>query len=184
MIRPATILATALTATALMSTPAQGQVSTAPEQPDDRPAIQQLKLSGPRFGVTAFTGDVAKGRQALGKSAFMTQFGWQAETQIVATETGHQALIEWVFLLGGVEQSETNLSGALIAGYRLPNGVEFGVGPNLSYSSMAEDISTSMLVAAGITLPMGELRLPMNVAVALAEGGPRITTLVGWVINR
>lgn len=183
MIRPIHMITAALT-TILAALPATAQVSSAPEQPDDRPAIQQLKLSGPRFGVTTFTGDVAKGRQALGKSRFMTQFGWQAETQILATESGHQALIEWVFLLGGVEQSETNLSGALIAGYRLPNGVEFGVGPNVSFSSMTDDFTTSMLLAAGITLPFGEIRLPLNVAVAMAEGGPRITTLVGWVISR
>jgi hypothetical protein len=134
--------------------------------------------------VTTFTGDVADARRSIDKSAFMTQFGWQAETQILATDTGDQALIEWVGLLGGVEQGEMNLSGALIAGYRLANGFELGAGPNISYGSEAGNVTTSMLLAAGITVPMGQLRVPMNVAVALAEGGPRITTLVGWVVGR
>ena len=61
--------------------------------------------------------------------------------------------------------------------------MEFGAGPNLSYSSMTQSTTTSMLLAAGITLPMGQLRVPINMAVALAEGGPRITTLVGWVVG-
>lgn len=174
---------TAVLAAALVATPAMAQTAATFPGETGSGGVERLSLAGPRFGVTAFTGDVAAGRRQLDKSAFMTQFGWQAETQIVAMDTGHQALIEWVFLLGGVEQGETNLSGAFIAGYRLPNGVEFGAGPNLSYSSMTQSTTTSMLLAAGITLPMGELRVPINMAVALAEGGPRITTLVGWVVG-
>ena len=179
-------LAPILTAFALVATfagaPAAAQTTSLPSASTRPPQV--LKLSGPRFGVTAFTGDVATARQSIDKSAFMTQFGWQAETQILATDRGDQALIEWVGLLGGVEQGEMNLSGALIAGYRLANGFELGAGPNISYGSEAGNVTTSMLLAAGVTVPMGQLRVPFNVAVALAEGGPRITTLVGWVIGR
>lgn len=142
------------------------------------------KFSGPRFGITTFTGDVAAARRSIDKSSIMTQFGWQAETQILTTENGDQALIEWVGLLGGVEQSEANLSGSLIAGYRFANGFEIGAGPNLSYGSEQGNFTSSMLVATGVTVPVGELRVPFNVAFAFAEGGPRVTTLVGWVISR
>jgi hypothetical protein len=38
-------------------------------------------------------------------------------------------------------------------------------------------------MAAGATLPFGELYVPANLAVAFAEGGPRITTLLGWIIG-
>ncbi|MDX1495192.1 MAG: hypothetical protein R3253_14080 [Longimicrobiales bacterium] len=146
--------------------------------------LPRQHLSGPRFGFTAFTGDVAAFRQAQGKQPIMSQFGWQFETQIVSTRSGNQALMEWIVLVGGVEQDELNLSLGWLAGYRLPNGVELGVGPNVSVRKEAlDDPTTSMLIALGATLPFGELYVPANVAVAFAEGGPRITTLLGWIIG-
>ena len=62
------------------------------------------------------------------------------------------------------------------------DGVELGVGPNLSYNKDSEDTTTSMVVA-GATMPFGDLYLPMNVAVAFAEGGPRLSTLLGWIVG-
>lgn len=145
--------------------------------------LPRQKLSGPRVGFTTFTGDVASGRRDLGKSTLMSQFGWQFETQIVSTESGHQALLEVVLLLGGLEQDEFNLNASWLAGYRLANGLEFGVGPNLSRSSITGDFTTSLVTAAGITLAVGDMYLPFTAALAFAEGGPRITTLMGWIIG-
>ena len=146
--------------------------------------LPRQRLSGPRFGFTAFTGDVARLRQAIGKEAIMSQFGWQFETQIVSTRSGNQALMEWVALVGGVEQDELNVSLSWLAGYRLPNGLEFGAGPNVSVRKESwDDLTTSMVIAAGATLPFGDLYVPVNLAVALAEGGPRITTLLGWIVG-
>ena len=159
---------------------------TTPAIPDSMQArtLPRQHLSGPRFGFTAFTGDVATFRQSVGKQPIMSQFGWQFETQIVSTTSGNQALMEWVVLVGGVEQDEMNLSLSWLAGYRLPNGLEFGVGPNVSVRKEAlDDATTSMVVAMGATLPFGELYVPANLAVAFAEGGPRITTLLGWLIG-
>jgi hypothetical protein len=70
-----------------------------------------------------------------------------------------------------------------MAGYRLENGVEFGVGPNISYTPDISDTNTAMLVAAGATLPFGDLYVPLNVGVSFAEGGPRVTTLLGWIVG-
>ena len=144
--------------------------------------LPRQTLSGPRFGFTTFTGDVAKYRRAAGKSAVMTQFGWQFETQIVSGDSGHQALMEWVVLVGGVEQSEFNTGVAWLAGLRMPNGFEIGVGPNLTIPDTGEP-STSMVIASGITVPMGGFYMPANLAVAFAEGGPRITALFGWIVG-
>ena len=156
-----------------------------PEIPETMRAKQlpRQHLSGPRFGFTTFTGDVADQRNSIGKEAIMSQFGWQFETQIVSMSGGNQALMEWVFLVGGVEQDELNLSLSWMTGYRLPNGVEFGVGPNISITKENSDPTTSMVIAAGTTMPFGDLYVPMNVAVALAEGGPRITALLGWIVG-
>ncbi len=84
---------------------------------------------------------------------------------------------------GLVEQDELNLSLAWMTGYRLPNGLEFGVGPNISITKENSDPTTSMVIAAGATMPFGDLYVPMNVAVAFAKGGPRITTLLGWIVG-
>jgi hypothetical protein len=165
------------------SAPALAQTDTIPAELRARQLPRQ-HLSGPRFGFTTFTGDVAKLRQAVGKESIMSQFGWQFETQIVSTRSGNQALMEWVALVGGVEQDELNLSLSWLAGYRLPNGLEFGAGPNVSVRKEGwDDPTTSMVIAAGATLPFGELYVPLNLAVAFAEGGPRITTLLGWIIG-
>jgi hypothetical protein len=162
-------------------TPLAGQDSI-----PDNMRVRQLPrqhLSGPRFGFTTFTGDVARLRNSIGKESIMSQFGWQFETQIVSTRSGNQALMEWVALVGGVEQDELNLSLSWLAGYRLPNGLEFGVGPNVSVQKDGGDPTTSMVIAGGATMPFGELYVPLNLAVAFARGGPRITTLVGWIIG-
>lgn len=31
-------------------------------------------------------------------------------------------------------------------------------------------------------MPFGDLYVPVNLAVAFAERGPRITTLLGWIV--
>ena len=156
-----------------------------PELPDAMRAkeLPRQHLSGPRFGFTTFTGDVADLRQSVGKEAIMSQFGWQFETQIRSLSDGNQALMEWVVLVGGVEQDELNLSLSWMTGFRLPNGLEFGVGPNISITKDNSDPTTSMVIAVGKTMPFGDLYVPVNLAVAFAEGGPRITTLLGWIVG-
>ena len=158
-----------------------------PIVPESR-QVQRLprqSLNGPRFGFTTFTGDVARARQDADMSTIMAQFGWQFETQIVSTKTGGQALMEWLLLVGGMEQDDFSAGLAWIAGYRLEGGLEFGVGPNFSWNKNSEDLTTSMVAALGATIPAagGDILIPVNVAVAFAEGGPRITTLAGWIIG-
>lgn len=180
-----TVAALLASTTLALSSGATAAQQTPPEVSEDRQATRPSRqhLSGPRFGFTAFTGDVADQRAAAGKEAIMTQFGWQFETQIGSLAGGSQALMEWVFLIGGVEQDELNASLGWLAGYRLENGLEFGVGPNVSITKDNQDPTTSMLVAAGATMPFGDLYVPMNLAVSMAEGGPRITALLGWIVG-
>jgi len=163
--------------------PLAAQVEPIPDEMRVRQLPRQ-QLSGPRFGFTTFTGQTADDRRThLEKGPIMSQFGWQFETQIVSTTTGNQALMEWVALVGGAEQNDLTFSLAWLAGYRMPNGLELGVGPNVSYNDTTETTTTSMVLAAGATLPFGEIYVPLNMAVAFAEGGPRITTLIGWIIG-
>lgn len=137
-------------------------------------------LSGPRFGLTFFTGDVATLRRRAGLSPRMMQFGWQLEKQLVSV-SGHRALIEVVLLVGGLEDGDINITRALLAGYRLPGGFELGAGPAVGMSS--EHLTTSMVAVAGATVPFGDVYVPLNVAVAMAQGGPRVTALAGWIVR-
>jgi hypothetical protein len=123
-------------------------------------------------------------RQKAGLQPIITQFGWQAETQIVSQHDGNQVLMELVLLAGGVEQSELNASAGFMTGYRMVNGLELGVGPNMSWNKDTHKITSSMVVAGGSTLPFGDIRVPVNIAVAMARGGPRITALTGWIIGK
>ena len=162
---------------------AQTQGTTTTEARMGRDVVPRRHLNGPRFGFTVFTGDVADRRDQADLEPIMTQFGWQWETQLIATPNGSQALMEWVLLVGGVEQDEFNLSLGWLAGYRLENGLEFGVGPNLSYSVDSEETTSSMIFAFGSTLPFGNLYLPINFALSVAKGGPRMTALIGWIVG-
>jgi hypothetical protein len=185
MSRATLVLAALCYAIATTPLAAQEPVREAPQVPPDQQVkeLPRQRLSGPRFGFTTFTGDVADMRDQAGLESIMTQFGWQFETQILSLSGGHRALMEWVFLVGGVEQEEMNLSVSWLTGYRLPSGFEMGFGPNFSYNKDTEDVTSSMVIAAGSTLPFGDLYVPINLAVAMAKGGPRITVLTGWIIG-
>jgi hypothetical protein len=160
----------------------RAQTSAIPDSQELGPVIRR-HLNGPRFGFTVFTGDVADMRDQAGLEPIMTQFGWQWETQLVASRDGSQALMEWVLLVGGVEQDEFNVSLGWLTGYRFPNGLEFGVGPNVSVNKDSPDATTSMIIAVGATAPFGQLQVPVNFALSLAKGGARITALIGWIVG-
>lgn len=181
MSRAALIIATALT---VVGTPLSAQVAR-PEVPADQQVkrLPRQSLNGPRFGFTTFTGDIATKRSDAGLEPIISQFGWQFENQIVSLDSGNRALLEGLVLVGGLEQGEFNLSFAGLAGYRTETGVEFGVGPNFNFNKDSEEWTTSMLVAAGATVPFGDLYVPVNVAMGLAKGGPRVTALMGWIIG-
>jgi hypothetical protein len=184
MYRKTTILAALIALAA--AAPALSAQAIPPTTPDTVAAptlFTRHKLAGPRFGFTSFTGSVAKMRQKAGLEPMVTQFGWQWETQIVAQRSGSQVVMELVALAGGVEQSELTTSLGWLTGYRLLNGLELGCGPNISWNKDSEKFTTSMVVAGGSTLPFGDIRVPLNLAVGLSKGGPAITVLAGWIIG-
>jgi hypothetical protein len=80
--------------------------------------VPRQHLAGPRFGFTVFTGDVADQRDQVDLEPMMTQFGWQWETKLISQNAGNQVLMEWVLLVGGVEQDEINVSLGWLTGYR------------------------------------------------------------------
>lgn len=138
--------------------------------------IQPIGLAGPRVGVTVvFPGETEKIlREDLGMSPTFTQFGWQFEHQYFALENGVAGLVEFVGLIGGLEQGKFLPSATLLIGVRGGNGGEFAFGPNISLTG------ASFAFAAGHTFRSGDLYFPVNFAVVPSNKGVRMSLLFGF----
>jgi hypothetical protein len=103
-----------------------------------------LKLSGPRMGFIAFTGQQAsvlgKSESIGGYNAFpvMFQFGYQFEKQYL-NEGNFQALFEFVPMITGLDQGKFFPSITVMNGLRSNlSGWEFAFGPTFSLDSKAK----------------------------------------------
>ena len=137
--------------------------------------------SGPRFGVTFLGGAIVDSVRAVTEtriSPFVTQFGWQYERQFMSFEGGPTAISEWVLLVGGLDQGVFLPSVSWIVGVRLPNQVEFGVGPNVSAAGAA------LVLTGGRTYRAGNLNVPVNLAVVPSRIGMRVSLMTGFNMHR
>ena len=128
------------------------------------------KLAGPRLGITFIgAGPVAdflhegfdfNERDKYGStgSAMTTQYGWQWESRFADGGGDVVGIVEWMFLVSGMEQGKFLPSATSIIGVRKGNGYEVGVGPNLSLSGIG------MVFAFGYNFKSGNLNLPVNIA--------------------
>lgn len=150
---------------------------TAPEEPVLAPAIQ---LSGPRVGFTLLTGGVVdRAKQEIHDlNPFLTQFGWQFETQLFRMPNGVSGLVEFVPLVGGLEQGKFIPSISGLLGIRGPKGFEFGVGPNVT------PIGTNIVLALGTSFRSNGINFPVNLAVVPGNNGARISLLMGFNARR
>ncbi len=110
------------------------------------PDIAKLNLSGPRMGLTVFTGAVAKRFSAprsqggLDANPVMFQFGYQFETTYL-NQGGLQALFEFIPIITGLDQSQIIPSITVMHGIRSNrNGIEFAFGPSLVVTKEAEGL--------------------------------------------
>lgn len=141
------------------------------------PVAKTISLSGPRFGMTILSDGVMKKleeRQVDLLRPVVTQFGWQFERQFFRKDSGLSAVQEWVFLVGGLEQSTPVPSLSWMVGLRTQEGMEFGIGPNITPGGVA------LAVAAGVTVRAGVLNVPLNVAYVPSRAGSRISVLTGF----
>ena len=131
--------------------------------------IQQL--AGPRIGLTMITAgstadfihkgfdyvDSDEGNK-LGEtgSAFTTPYGWHWESRCADGGGDVVGIVEWIALVGGMEQGLFLPSISSVIGARTSTGLEFGVGPNLSLSGVG------MLFAVGHNFKSGSLNMPVN----------------------
>ncbi len=166
--------------TALVSfTPASlGQVNVL----DERVALAERNLGGPRLGVTYVVGE-GKLSDELKKNGFgrmLSQFGWHFEYQVIPEGGGPQFVIQFVPLISGVEYNKIFPTATLALGVRLPNGIEFGMGPNLL---LAEKPRTALTIAVGKSIDYGGVSIPINLAVTTNPEGQRVSLIVGYAIR-
>ena len=160
------LLAAAAPAVAQTSTPPVGGV---------------IKLSGPRVGVTVLSDGVVRKlrfEDEVDVNAVITQFGWQFEKRFDGTGSSLTPVTEWVVLLGGLEQGVVLPSLSWLVGIRTHEGVELGVGPNLT------PVGAALAIAAGMTFRSGALNFPLNVAVVPSKAGVRVSLLSGFNMRR
>ena len=133
-------------------------------------SAQIQKLAGPRIGMTIVTQGstadfihkgfdyIAEENVKLGEtgSAFTTQYGWQWESRFADGGGDVVGIVEWIALVGGMEQGLFLPSISSVIGARTSTGLEFGVGPNLSLSGVG------MLFAVGHNFKSGSLNMPVN----------------------
>jgi hypothetical protein len=150
-------------------------LAKAQEVPNDNSTVTYVELDGPRFGATVLTGEIAKELQnTFGASPFITQFGWQVEKQFFVLPTGTTGVVEFVGLVGGIEQGLFLPSLSSLVGIRSGAGTEFGVGPNLSIAGF------SLVLAAGITVQRHGVNFPINLAFVPSSRGARFSLLFGF----
>ena len=161
------------------------------------------KLAGPRLGFTfisagpiadvlneGFDNDI----EMYGStgSAFTTLYGWQWESRFADGGGEVIGIVEWIVLVGGMEKGMFLPSASSIIGARMDNGLELGVGPNLSLSGIG------MVFGVGYNFKSGNLNLPINISVipgrAMDEtwdgtdyeynSGTRIAVTLGFNMSR
>lgn len=130
------------------------------------------KFNGPRLGFTYITnGTTAAHLSDRGKNPFVTQIGWQFEERIFSIEGGPCGLVEFVPLIGGMEQGIFLPSANLLIGLRSgsKNSIEFAMGPNISVTGLG------MVFAGGANFRSGKVNFPVSLAVVPSVGSKKVS---------
>ena len=116
---------------------------------------------------------------ALG-SAFITQYGWQWESRFADGGGNITGIVEWIALVGGMEKGKFLPAVSSVIGVRTADGLEVGVGPNLSISGIG------MIFGIGHNFKSGNLNLPVNLVFMPDKGetGARISLMVGFNMSK
>jgi len=149
------------------------------------PEFYRRNLGGPRLGVTFLPGnsDLVKELKENNMDPVLSQFGWHFEWQVAPKGGGPAFVIEAVPLFAGVEYGKFIPSATLAMGIRMPNGIEFGMGPNLIATGKTE-VKSSLVLAIGKTINYSGVSLPLNLVFATNPGGKRISFIFGYAIAK
>lgn len=155
------------------------------EDPDDFVELRSRNLGGPRLGVTWVTGDGELWRDLEANSVgrIISQFGWHFEYQVIPRGGGPQFVIELVPMVGGVEYGKVIPSGSLAMGIRFPNGLEFGLGPNVVITGGTDAVRSGLLLAIGKSFGYGGVSIPLNLVWVRNPDGNRFSMVFGYAIR-
>ncbi len=137
---------------------------------------KRKRFGGPRIGATLIgPGTAADYFSSQGKNPIITQFGWQFEGRLFTTGNGVQGLIEFVPLIGGIEQGLFVPSASLLLGIRSggKNTFEFGIGPNFSVSKNYRRQSVGavgVVIACGTSFKSDNIYFPVTIAFVPSVG--------------
>lgn len=152
------------------------------QNPEQR--FKSIDLSGPRLGVTIIpqNNDSYPIMKEEGISSLVSQFGWHFEWQVVPEGGGPSFVIEFVPLVGGVEYGKIIPSATLGLGIRLPDGFEFGLGPNLMLGPTKP--TTALMFTVGKSFQYGGVNIPVNLVCVTNNNGQRYGIMIGYAITR
>jgi len=138
--------------------------------------IKQKRFGGPRVGLTYISsGTGADYLASIGKQPLVTQFGWQFEGRLFTVDGNTQGMIEFVPMVGGMEQGLFIPSASLLLGVRFgeKRSYEFGIGPNFSIvKDYKRETAGAMgvVLAFGTSFKSGNINFPVNIAFVPSVG--------------
>jgi hypothetical protein len=160
-----------------------------------------LRLDGPRFGMSFFTGPTADRFMASkskggynGVYPGVWMFGYQFEKQYL--NTGDlQVLFEFIPMINGLDQGLFMPSFILLHGIRSNNtGLEFAFGPsvriyNADKNSMLDSrgdlsLGSDFVFALGRSFKSGKMNIPINIFVVPNKNGVRAGFSFGFNVTK
>ena len=133
------------------------------QEDEDDVLSPSKRYGGPRIGLTYLSEGFISDKVG---AQFISQFGWQFETRLFKLADGSGALFEVIPVIGGLDRGMFLPSISTVFGYRLANGIEFGIGPNLSLSGVG------LVYAIGFSFKAGAVTFPINLVFAPSTNNP------------
>ncbi|MCH8546034.1 MAG: hypothetical protein LAT54_04820 [Cryomorphaceae bacterium] len=152
----------------------------------ETPIVEPLELSGPRLGMvyihTADFSNVYEISNHFSKDnpvpSFLNTIGWQFEKEYFSTPNGVAGLVEFIPMITGYNAGLFIPSANLLFGVRNSEGLEFGMGANVSL------LGSSVIYAAGYTFKFDYLNIPVNFAFAQGRSTERFILTFGFNLRR
>ena len=182
--RTKSFLAILLTVAFLMTFNCQ-IISAQTENPNMPIRFSKRNMGGPRLGITYIPGDgeLVQKLKDNGIGNTISQFGWHFEYAVIPEGGGPSFVIELIPLVGGVEYGKFVPSATLAMGVRMPNGIEFGMGPNLLYGG-GDNVNSALVLALGKSFDYGGVSIPINLVFVTNPDGNRVSVIFGYAIAK
>jgi len=178
--RPLTLIGAFLTTLALTTTARSAALDLYEmPAPSERPVTSSPEWTrwstGPRLGMVVTSGDTAAYlEQVYGVGSAMSVFGWQGELQSEPDIDGFASVLDVVVFAAGLEHGFEDVSVSFMFGARSRGGYEFLVGHYYSEAHMG------LTVAVGKTFTVGNMQMPVHIAVTDTLHGTKTSLTAGW----